>query len=73
MAKLPIVSGKQVIKALCKIDYCVARQKGSHVRLLHRTKDPVTIPNHKILGKGLLHKILRTAQLSAEDFISLLK
>lgn len=31
MQKLPRLSGKEVIKALSKIGFSVARQKGSHV------------------------------------------
>jgi len=33
--KLPIVSGKDVIKALSKIGYYIRDQKGSHVHLRH--------------------------------------
>ena len=31
--KLPVVSGEDTIKALCKAGFRVVRQKGSHVRL----------------------------------------
>ncbi|MHA1651034.1 MAG: type II toxin-antitoxin system HicA family toxin [Candidatus Helarchaeota archaeon] len=33
MRKLPVVSGKRLIKLLIKLGYVVIRQKGSHVRL----------------------------------------
>jgi len=33
MAKLPVISGVEAIKAFEKIGYRVVRQKGSHVRL----------------------------------------
>lgn len=36
------------------------------------SKKPLTIPNHKILGKGLLRKLLRDSELTVEDFIKLL-
>ena len=73
MSKLPSVSGKTAIKAFAKIGYHVARQKGSHIRLMHSNRKPLTIPNHAVLGKGLLGKILRDAQLSGDDFLELLK
>lgn len=73
MAKLPSVSGKIAIKAFVKIGYSIARQRGSHVRLLHLNRKPLTIPNHKLIGKGLLRKLLRDAQLPVDDFINLLK
>ena len=72
MPKIPQISGKAAIKAFCKIGYSVARQKGSHIRLQHREKRPLTVPDHKILGKGLLRKLLRDAEISLEEFIDLL-
>lgn len=73
MSRLPLISGKTAIKAFIKIGYRVARQKGSHVRLLHSHRKPLTIPNHKVLGKGLLTKLLRDSELSVDEFIKLLK
>jgi len=35
MPKLPILSGKEVIKKLEKHGYTIVRHKGSHVRLKH--------------------------------------
>lgn len=72
MSKLPVVSGKQAIKIFAKIGYRIIRQRGSHVRLYHNDKRPITIPNHKILAKGLLRKLLRDAELSISDFIKFL-
>ncbi|MDP3883055.1 MAG: type II toxin-antitoxin system HicA family toxin [Candidatus Staskawiczbacteria bacterium] len=71
MAKLPIISGKIAVKVFLKIGYRVVRQKGSHIRLCHETRRPLTIPNHKILGKGLIRKLLRDSQLSLEEFLEL--
>lgn len=71
MTRLPILHGKEVIKALERNGYFIVRQKGSHVQLHHITKDPVTVPNHRI-GKGLLRKILRDAQLSVEELRELI-
>ena len=75
MPKLPSVSAKEAIKAFEKLDYEIIRQKGSHIRMRHRidnNKRPLTIPNHKILGKGLLRKLLRDAELTIENFIKFL-
>jgi len=69
--KLPVVSGKDAIKAFGKIGYVVVRQTGSHVRMKHQsnsTMKPLTIPNHKVLAKGLLRKLLRDAELTVEEF-----
>ena len=73
MPKLPIISGEKAVKAFTKIGYRITNQKGSHIRLHHPAKKPITIPNHKVLGKGLLRKLLRDSEVSVEDFINLLK
>ena len=75
MPKLPTVTAERLITALKKIEFEVVRQRGSHVRLKHSDGRVVTIPVHagQDLGKGLLRKILRDAELSREDFIRLLK
>ena len=72
MPKLPIISGEKAVKAFTKIGYRITNQKGSHIRLHHPNKRPLTIPNHKTLGKGLLRKLLRDSEISLEEFIKLL-
>lgn len=74
MPKLPNVSGQETIRALEKIGFQVVRQKGSHVRMKHEDNRVVTIPVHanKSLGKGLLRKILRDAELTVEQFQEIL-
>jgi len=73
MTKLPILTAKELIKILEKAGYFVARQKGSHIRMYHEEKDSITIPNHKIIGRGLLKKILRDANISVAELIKLIK
>lgn len=75
MAKLPSVTAQELITALEKIGFYSIRQKGSHVRMKHDDGRVVTIPVHarKIIGKGLLLKILRDAELTKEALIELLQ
>lgn len=72
MARLPILSCDSIVKALAKVGYAEVRQRGSHIRLACPEKRSITVPNHKVIGRGLLKKILRDAELSAEEFIELL-
>lgn len=75
MQKLPRLSGKEVIKALSKIGFSVARQKGSHVILTKQVesgKKAVVVPNHKEVDKGTLLEIIRQAGLTKEEFINLI-
>lgn len=69
--KLPVVSGKDAVKVFEKLGYVMVRQTGSHIRMKNlsdSSKRPLTIPNHEILGKGLLRKLLRDAELTVEEF-----
>lgn len=72
MNRLPVLSGKSVVKALAKVGYSAVRQRGSHIRLICIGKSSITVPNHKVVGRGLLKKILRDAELSVDEFIALL-
>ena len=75
MSRLPVVSGEKAVKCFEKMGYVIVRQKGSHIRMWHksdRRKKPLTIPKHKVLGKGLLRKLLRDAEISIEEFRVLL-
>ncbi|PZO55423.1 MAG: hypothetical protein DCF15_10560 [Phormidesmis priestleyi] len=74
MAKLPNPTGQELIAALQKIGFVVVRQKGSHVRMKHSDNRVVSIPVHgqKTLGKGLLLKILRDADLTKTELSDLL-
>ncbi len=73
MSRLPVVSGRECVKALVKAGFVVRAQKGSHIRLVKA--DPfaqTTVPNHKVLDRGTLRAIIRQADLSVEDFLKLL-
>ena len=74
MAKLPSITGKELIAALEKVGFSVVRQKGSHVRMKHKDNRVVSIPVHarKAVGKGLILKILRDADLTKDQLIELL-
>ena len=71
-AKLPVVSGQQLIKAFSKDGYVIHDQKGSHIHLRHPTKRPLTVPNHHEISRGTLKAILREAGLTTDEFMELL-
>ena len=71
MKKLPRLSGKEVIKALCKKDFKIIRQKGSHIILKNNKKKVVVVPNHKELDKGTLIEIIRQSGIKREEFLKL--
>ena len=74
MPKLPTIKGSELVAALRKVGFETVRQRGSHVRFRHPDGRVVTIPIHagEELGRGLLRKVLRDADLSVEELINLL-
>lgn len=73
--KLPVLSGKEIIKALGKVGFAVVNQKGSHIKLKKTDGDKnliVTVPNHNEVKRGILLNILKQAELSREEFLKFL-
>ncbi len=72
--KLPVLSGHEVIKALSKGGFEVARRKSSHIIMVKRTetgKVGVVVPDHREIDKGTLLEIIRQAGMTKEEFIRL--
>ena len=75
MQTLPVLSGKEVIKALSKIGFEHVRTKGSHAILNKQTekgKVTIPVPLHKELAKGTLKSIMNQAELGLEELLELL-
>jgi predicted RNA binding protein YcfA (HicA-like mRNA interferase family) len=73
MSKLPVVSGRECIKALETARFYFKRQDGSH--MVMRRDDPfaqVVVPDHRELDKGTLRAIIRQTGMSIEEFAKLL-
>ncbi len=73
--KLPVVSGRKIVKALTEIGFEVVGRKGSHIRLRKKNDRTliVIVTDHSELAKGTLKSILRQANLSVEELLELLK
>jgi predicted RNA binding protein YcfA (HicA-like mRNA interferase family) len=73
MTALPVISGNQCILALQRLGYEITRTRGSHVRMNCSGRNPVTVPKHLELDRGTLGNIIRTANISIDQFKNLLK
>ena len=69
MPKLPRVSGAEALKALQRLGFEKVRQSGSHV-IVRRGSKGCVIPMHTDLKVGTLAGLLRQADVSHEEFIS---
>jgi predicted RNA binding protein YcfA (HicA-like mRNA interferase family) len=74
VAKLPVVSGEETVKALERLGWRVARRaSGSHIVLVKEGSIySLSVPDHKELARGTLRKILRLANVSVDEFSRLL-
>ncbi|CAB3288042.1 YcfA family protein [Methanocaldococcus lauensis] len=80
MHKLPVVSGRDLIKFLKKLGYEIVRQRGSHIRLRKETEygiHNITVPYHEEIAKGTLNAILNDVSkwnnIPKEELIKKLK
>lgn len=75
MTKTPVLSYKEIIKALQRDGWVVVRQKGSHIRLQKHSKNEVlkiTVPAHSPLKRSTLSHILKQTKIELEEFLKLL-
>lgn len=73
--RLPAPTGAEVVRALERGGFAVARIRGSHHFLRHPDGRVTVVPVHagETIGPGLLGKILRDAGLEREEFPGLLE
>ncbi len=73
MAALPVVSGRDVVKALEGLGWTVVRQRSSHIILIHPDHIvTLSVPDHKEVAKGTLRGLIRMANLTVAEFIAAL-
>ena len=73
MPQLPSLNGREVVRVFQSFGWSVARQRGSHIAM---TKDgefaTLSIPDHKEVSKGTLRVLIKSANLTVEQFLSAL-
>ena len=74
MTKLPVLSAREIIRALSKIGFRQVSQKGSHIKLKRILDDKtwiVIVPNFKEIPIGTLLSIIRQSGLEKNEFLKL--
>ncbi len=73
--KLPVISGKEAIRAFEKSGWHIERRARSRHIVMKKagSRTTLSIPEHKVLDRGLLRALIRDAYLSVEEFYELLK
>ncbi len=76
MPRLPVVSGREVVRVLERIGYEFLRQRGSHVTMINReVRRTIPVPVHanRPLKPGTLRGIIRATGLTVEEFADLVE
>jgi predicted RNA binding protein YcfA (HicA-like mRNA interferase family) len=59
MPQLPVMSGREVVRALETHGWQVARQRGSHVIMVKAGENAtLSVPDHKEVAKGTLRSLI---------------
>lgn len=75
MSRLPTVTSRQAIRALQRAGFEIDHQTDSHV-VMRRASDDcrVVVPWHnRDLGRGLTLRIVKSAGLTRDEFVELLR
>lgn len=68
--KLPLYSGKQVVKALKRLGFTEVGRKGSHVKMKHDDGRLIVFPFHDEIDRFTLRGALRDAEIDLDEFTS---
>jgi predicted RNA binding protein YcfA (HicA-like mRNA interferase family) len=71
--KLPLLSGRQVLKALERLGFTEVHRKGSHVKMRHADGRMIVFPFHDEVDRFTLKGALQDAGVSVEDFLEQVK
>ena len=74
MSRLPALTGTELISALRRLGFVEIRVRGSHHYLRHSDGRSTVVPTHagETIGRGLLSKVLRDAEISSEELQAVL-
>ena len=69
MARLPRLSGREVVKVFESLGWEKARQSSSHIILvLEGHQATLSVPDHKEVAAGTLRSLIRSAGLTVDEF-----
>lgn len=63
----PVLSSKEVVKALQNMGFVEVSQKGSHRKLKHADGRIAIVPMHKEISPGTLRSIARQAKTTVDE------
>ncbi|MHC2994196.1 MAG: type II toxin-antitoxin system HicA family toxin [Candidatus Atribacteria bacterium] len=74
MQKVPLLSGREVVKVFRRLGWDIARQRGSHIILVKEGHiATLSVPDHREVARGTLRSLIARAGLTIEEFLNALK
>ena len=68
MAKLPVCSGAEAVKAFKRLGYREKKTKTPYVRLIASGRASLSVPQHDTLAKGTLRHLISSSGFTVEEF-----
>ena len=70
MPPLPVLSGRELVRVFESFGWSVARQSGSHIIMTKEGETAtLSVPNHREVARGTLRSLIRSANLTAAEFV----
>lgn len=67
---LPLLSGREVVRAFESLGWEFARQSASHIILVKEGETAtLSVPDHREVAKGTLRSLIRTAGITVSEFV----
>lgn len=74
MFPTPLLRPLDVVKALERLGWTVARQQGSHIIMVKKGHNAtLSIPKHDQVARGTLRGLLHKAEIELDDFVKAVK
>jgi predicted RNA binding protein YcfA (HicA-like mRNA interferase family) len=71
---IPVLSGREVVRAFERLGWQVARQRLSHIILIKAGEvATLSVPDHKEVARGTLRSLIRDANLTVQEFLKMVR
>jgi len=67
--KVPLLSGRQPVKALERLGFVETHRKGSHVKMKHAAGRMIVFPFHDEIDRFTLKGAVRDAEVDMDEFL----
>lgn len=73
MPQVPILSGREAVRAFERHGWEAVRQRGSHIIMVKAGHSAtLSVPDHREVAKGTLRGLIRAAGLTVDEFAAVL-